>query len=174
MSQATVSLDELAALPGSLVLAGAGKMGGALLDGWLDRGLDPRRVTVVDPHASPENLRRFGARGVALNPTTIAVAGTLVLAIKPQSLAEAAPGLRGWTGPETLLLSIVAGKTVADLTAAFPAAGRIARAMPNTPAAVRQGITGIFCGDGLEETRRRELDLLLGAVERSNGSIRRT
>ncbi len=149
-------------------------MGGALLDGWLDRGLDPRRVTVVDPHASPENLRRFGARGVALNPTTIAVAGTLVLAIKPQSLAEAAPGLRGWTGPETLLLSIVAGKTVADLAAAFPAAGRIARAMPNTPAAVRRGSPGFFAVTAWKKRAAVSWIFFSARWERSNGSIRRT
>lgn len=158
--------DINATIQGTLALAGAGKMGGALLDGWLDMGLDPRRVIVIDPHAAEAALERFAAQGVAVNPpaASIGPVDTLVLAIKPQSLVAAAPGLARFAGPGTLLVSIVAGKTTADLKAAFPAAGAIARAMPNTPAAVRHGITGIFVTAAVSTARRGTLDVLLGAV----------
>lgn len=155
----------LSGLAGTLVLAGAGKMGGALLDGWLDMGLDPRRVVLLDPHAAASTLQRFAVAGVDLNPScNPAAASTLVLAVKPQSLEAAAPALSAWVGPETLLISIIAGKTIADLAAAFPQAGAIARAMPNTPAAVRRGVTGVYANASTGAERRRELSALLGAV----------
>lgn len=155
----------LSGLTGTLVLAGAGKMGGALLDGWLDMGLDPRCVILLDPHAAVSALQRFAVAGVDLNPSRKpTAASTLVLAVKPQALAAAAPVLSPWVGAESLLVSIVAGKTIADLAAAFPQAGAIARAMPNTPAAVRRGITGIYASATTGAECRRELSALLGAV----------
>lgn len=152
------------ALHGTLVLAGAGKMGGALLEGWLDKGLEPGRVSIVDPHAPPAALQHFASRGVAVNPSQPQAADTLVLAIKPQSLAEAAPTLSSYSSGKTLLISVVAGKTVRDLASAFPAVRAVARAMPNTPAAVRRGITGVFATDPVTQAQRQGLAALLSAV----------
>ena len=152
------------ALPGTLVLAGAGKMGGALLDGWLDHGLEPGHVAVVDPHAPPMALERWAERGVAINPHPLPAADTLVLAIKPQMLAEAAPTLSACSNGNTLLVSVVAGKTVRDLASAFPAVRTFARAMPNTPAAVRRGVTGIFATETVTDPQRIGLAALLRAV----------
>ncbi|KQQ14236.1 pyrroline-5-carboxylate reductase [Methylobacterium sp. Leaf123] len=130
------------AFPTPLVLAGAGKMGAALLRGWLAGGLDPAAVTVVDPQPSPEIAMLCAERGLRLNPEAAAPAGALVLGIKPQVLDAAAPALGGWIGPDTLVVSILAGKTIADLKRRLSSARAVVRAMPNLPASIGRGATG--------------------------------
>lgn len=150
--------------PGTVLLVGAGKMGGALLQGWLGRGW-AGRLTVVDPQA-PEALRRQADEHgfvVTASAAGLAPPAVVVLAIKPQMLDAAAPALRPLCGPDTLLVSILAGKTVADLAARLPA-GSIVRAMPNTPAAVGRGIAGAYAGPGLPDRHRTAVEALLGAV----------
>ncbi|WP_368736866.1 pyrroline-5-carboxylate reductase family protein, partial [Methylobacterium haplocladii] len=88
-------------LPASLTLVGAGRMGGALLRGWLDGGLDPAGTTVVDPQVGPEITALCAERGVALNPDRPPVAQTLILAMKPQGLDDAAATLAPLVGPGT-------------------------------------------------------------------------
>src|SRR3954464_4523864 len=95
------------ALPASLVLVGAGKMGGALLEGWLSHGLDAAGATVLDPKPAPEIGPLGAGRGIALNPPAPAPPEAVVLAIKPQGLDEAAPALGRLIGHETLLVSIL-------------------------------------------------------------------
>src|SRR5215207_4089526 len=101
------------ALPSSLVLVGAGKMGGALLEGWLANGLEATGATVLDPKPTPEIEALCTRRGIALNPSAASLKPpeAVVLAIKPQGLDEAAPALGRLIGPDTLLVSILAGKT---------------------------------------------------------------
>lgn len=126
---------------GILALVGAGKMGGAMLEGWLALGLDPRNVVVVEPQPSPE-LAALEQKGVVLNPSAGAVSniGTIVLAVKPQVAADVLPAVAAMTGHGTLVLSIMAGRTLGFLQAGLPKAA-IVRAMPNTPAAIGRGIT---------------------------------
>src|SRR6478735_10273008 len=84
-------------ITGTILLAGAGKMGGAMLTGWLAGGLDPRRVSVIDPFISPE-ITALSAKGVALNPDA-KVAGTvetMVVAVKPQMFREVGPKLKSF------------------------------------------------------------------------------
>ncbi|MDE2018531.1 MAG: pyrroline-5-carboxylate reductase, partial [Hyphomicrobiales bacterium] len=138
--------------------------GGALLEGWLKLGIEGGAVTVVEPRPAPPLVALCGARGVALNPPSRSPASVLVLAVKPQALAEAAPGLQGLAGPDTLVVSIVAGKSVASLRAAFPAARAIVRAMPNTPAAIGRGATGLCAGPGVAEADRATVSALFEAV----------
>ena len=130
------------AFPTPLVLAGAGKMGAALLRGWLAGGLDPAAVTIVDPQPAPEIAALCAERALRLNPQPTGPAGALVLGIKPQVLDEAAPALSPWIGPDTLVVSILAGKTIADLKRRLPAARAVVRAMPNLPASIGRGATG--------------------------------
>ena len=154
-----------ATFPASLALVGAGKMGGAMLEGWLKLGLDPRGVSVLDPHVTGEMQALCKAHGVALNPiAAIAAPEVVVLAIKPQMLDAAAPGLQALFGPQTLLVSIVAGKTSGDLAARLPPARAIARAMPNTPASVGRGITGVFAAPGVSAAQKAMADVLLKAI----------
>ncbi|ARO52791.1 pyrroline-5-carboxylate reductase [Methylorubrum extorquens] len=134
--------DDPTAFPTPLVLAGAGKMGAALLRGWLAGGLDPAAVTVVDPQPSAEIATLCAERALRLNPEAAAPAGALVLGIKPQVLDAAAPALAGWIGPDTLIVSILAGKTIADLKRRLPTARAVVRAMPNLPASIGRGATG--------------------------------
>ena len=151
------------AFPIPLVLAGAGKMGAALLRGWLASGLDPAAVTVVDPQPAPEIAALCAARGIALNPASREPAAVVVLAIKPQGLEAAAPGLSGLLGPDGLLVSILAGKTVADLRARLPEAGAVVRAMPNLPASIGRGATGAVASSDVTDAQRALADALLAA-----------
>src|SRR5215218_10072873 len=133
-----MTLSEPTILPTSLVLVGAGKMGGAMLEGWLAVGLEAARVVAVDPQPSPEMTAFCAARGVRLNPQAegFGQPDALVLAVKPQSLDSAGPVVDPIVGPETVVVSILAGKTIADLRSRIPKARVFVRAMPNLPASV--------------------------------------
>jgi pyrroline-5-carboxylate reductase len=154
------------ALPGSLVLVGAGKMGGAMLEGWLAQGLDPARVAVVDPHPSAEMTAFCTARGARLNPPAEGFGrpDALVLAVKPQSLDDAGPMVDPIVGPDTVLVSILAGKTIADLRSRIPSARAVVRAMPNLPASVRRGATGAYAGPEVTDAQRAIAHTLLESV----------
>ncbi len=125
-------------ITGTIALAGAGKMGGAMLTGWLTGGLDARQVMVIEPMPSAE-ITAFVARGIRLNPKDVASVETLVVAVKPQSFREAGALLKSFVGPATLVVSIMAGTTIAALEEVCR--GAVVRAMPNTPAAIGRGIT---------------------------------
>jgi pyrroline-5-carboxylate reductase len=127
---------------GPLVLLGAGKMGGALLQGWLQLGLDPTRVVVLEPSPSAP-IMSLAERGVRLNPErgTLTNVAAMVIAVKPQVAADALPTLVPMMRPDTLVVSIMAGRTLDFLSTALKRASGIVRAMPNTPAAIGRGIT---------------------------------
>ncbi|MET0606573.1 MAG: pyrroline-5-carboxylate reductase [Beijerinckiaceae bacterium] len=154
--------------PASLTLVGAGKMGGAMLDGWLKLGLDPRRVICVDPHLSEGPRATLAAKGVSIVASTadLTAPAVLVLAIKPQMLDEAAASLAPLIGERTLMLSVLAGKTIADLQARCKGARAIVRAMPNTPAAVGRGITAAVASAGVSTAQKATADALLKAIGR--------
>jgi pyrroline-5-carboxylate reductase len=127
---------------GSLVLVGAGKMGGALLDGWLRAGLDPAKIAVIEPHPAPP-IAALPARGVRLNPgaAALANAAAVVIAVKPQSADQVMPVIAPMAGAATLVVSIMAGRTLQFLARSLPNAGALVRAMPNMPASIGRGIT---------------------------------
>ena len=154
-------------LPSSLILVGAGKMGGSMLEGWLKVGMKPEGVTVLDPHPSEDMTRLCREKGMALNPASPAAPEVLVLAIKPQMLDAAAPALNGLLGPKTLLISILAGKTIDNLRTRLPASGAIVRAMPNLPASIGRGATGAAVNENVSEAQRLVADALLS----SNGIV---
>jgi pyrroline-5-carboxylate reductase len=130
----------LAQFSGTLVLAGAGKMGGALLSGWLAQGLNACDLAIIEPHPSAD-ITALTARGVRINPPLqdLGAVSTLVIAVKPQMFREAGPALRALVGPGALVLSIMAGTPIAAITQVC--GGSVVRAMPNTPAAIGRGIT---------------------------------
>src|SRR5687768_3841534 len=115
----TPDMQTLANISGTVVLAGAGKMGSALLTGWLARGLDPKRVIVIEPYPSADT-RSFAAGGIRLNPAAAEIGATaaLVIAVKPQTFGDAASALRPLVGSPTLVVSIMAGTTIAMLDTA--------------------------------------------------------
>ena len=123
-----------------LVLLGCGKMGSALLQGWLAGGLPPTSVHVIEPNPS-DWLR---ASGVAINAALPARPAVALLAVKPQMMGAALPALRALGGGGTLFISIAAGTSLATLAAALGAGTPIVRVMPNTPAAVGRGISALI------------------------------
>src|SRR6185312_4168782 len=115
MKKARPSENTLRKFAGSLVLVGAGKMGGAMLDGWLARGLNPKKVAVLEPQPA-KAIKALARRGVRLNPrNTIADATAVVIAVKPQSAPDVMPNVAPHVGKATLVLSIMAGRTIAFL-----------------------------------------------------------
>jgi pyrroline-5-carboxylate reductase len=158
--------QSLAQIKDTLVLAGAGKMGGAMLAGWLAQGLAPKKVAVIEPHPSDE-IRALLTKGIRLNPSPpdIGAVATLVVALKPQSFREAGPDLKPFTGPATLVVSIMAGTTIASIGAVC--GGSVVRAMPNTPAAIGRGITVAVAANNVSADQRAVADALL----RATGSV---
>jgi pyrroline-5-carboxylate reductase len=153
-------------LQGTILLAGAGKMGGAMLSGWLAQGLDANRVAVIEPYPSGE-IDALAARGVRLNPlpSDVGSVAALVVAVKPQMFREAGPPLRSFAGSSTLVVSIMAGITIASI--AEVCGGSVVRAMPNTPAAIGRGVTVAVAAGNVSATQRAVADALL----RATGSV---
>jgi pyrroline-5-carboxylate reductase len=159
-------VQPLAQIKDTIVLAGAGKMGGAMLAGWLAQGLDAKRVAVIEPHPSDE-IRALATKGVGLNPSAkeFGTVATLVVALKPQSFREAGPDLKPFAGPATLVVSIMAGTTIASIEEVC--GGSVVRAMPNTPAAIGRGITVAVASKNVSAAQRSIADALL----RATGSV---
>ena len=153
----------LAQMKGTVVLAGAGKMGGAMLSGWLAHGLDPGRVAVIEPQPSDE-IRAHLAKGVRLNPSPqdSGTVAAFVVALKPQAFREAGQALKPYVDATTLVVSIMAGTTIASLGEVL--GGHIVRAMPNTPAAIGRGITVAVAAKDVSEAQRETADGLLRAT----------
>lgn len=143
-----------------LVMLGCGKMGSALLQGWLAGGVLTDAVYVIDPNPS-DWLQSTGVRVNADLPDEPAV---LMVAVKPQMMKDALPQAERFGGGGTLILSVAAGTPIKAFEEAFGVGTRIVRSMPNTPAAVGKAITAIV---GNKEATAEDLDLaeaLLGAV----------
>jgi pyrroline-5-carboxylate reductase len=143
-----------------LVLLGCGKMGSAMLQGWLDGGLPTSSVTVLDPYPSDW----LKATGVNLNTDLPNDPAIVLVAVKPQMMGDALPKLQALGNGTTVFLSVAAGITIATYEDMLGANTPIVRAMPNTPAAIARGITGII---GNAQATSEQVDLaeqLLRAV----------
>jgi pyrroline-5-carboxylate reductase len=138
-----------------LVLLGCGKMGSAMLAGWLKGGLSADAVTILDPHPS-DWVKGLVAQGLHLNTNLPENPAVAIIAVKPQMMGDALPALQALGNGRTIFLSIAAGTSIATFEAAFGAQTPIIRAMPNTPAAVAHGITALV---GNAEARAADLDL---------------
>lgn len=149
---------------GGLALVGAGKMGGAMLEGWLALGLNPRNVSIFDPDPSPE-IRSLSAKGAAINPAEGAAGkpSVIILAVKPQIAADVMPSVAAIAGADALAISVMAGKTLSFLQAALPNVA-IVRAMPNTPAAIGRGITVLVPNAKVTPAQRSVATDLLSAT----------
>ena len=164
MVAAVSNNNALQNLHGTIALAGAGKMGGTMLTGWLAGGLDANRVVVVEPFPA-DDVKALAAKGVRLNPNDPGAADTLVVAVKPQMFREAGPALKQFVGPNTLVVSIMAGTPIAVLEQVC--GGMVVRAMPNTPAAIGRGITVAVAAKNVSAAQRATADALL----RATGSV---
>ncbi len=153
---------------GTLLLVGAGKMGGAMLEGWHRLGLRFDNVVLIEPQPAPEIIT-LGQRGLRINPALDTIAATaIVIAVKPQVAPQLRTTLARLIGPDTVVISVMAGRTLAFLEKTLPAGSALVRAMPNMPAAIARGITVAVPNarvSGAQHDLAHKLLAAIGAVE---------
>ncbi len=151
-----------------ILLVGCGKMGGAMLAGWLERGIAPSEVFAVEPAAElAEALRRQYGITVVASPDELPGdlrPGTLVMAVKPQMMDGAIGAYVGHAAGGALVLSIAAGKTIGYFERHLGKGVAVVRTMPNTPAAVGRGITALAANAHVTPAQRGAAEDLLAAV----------
>ncbi|MEW5704621.1 MAG: pyrroline-5-carboxylate reductase [Pseudomonadota bacterium] len=151
---------------GPVLLVGCGRMGGAMLDGWLAQGAAPERIVVVEPNPAGAFHHRAGLRRV-VSVQAIEAAfrpAAVVFAVKPQEIAALIDGYRRFVNAGTVFLSILAGKRIDFFEKRLGKEAALVRAMPNTPAAIRRGIT-VACANAAVDAESRALcQRLLAAV----------
>ena len=155
------------ALDGPVVLAGAGKMGTALLSGWLGRGLEARNVIIQEPNLTGEAAKLVSEHGITAVPAILALPSppsVILVAVKPQAMDSVLPALAKLVGPATVVMSIAAGKSIASFERALPKGTAVVRAMPNTPAAIGRGISGAVANAETTAAQKQVCEDLLGAV----------
>jgi pyrroline-5-carboxylate reductase len=153
-------------LKGTLVLVGAGKMGGAMLEGWLKSGVRAEQVVALDPSPPPEILALLQKHHVRHNPAvaTIKDAEVVLIAVKPQVMEDVLPGITSLKASRPLVLSVAAGKTIASFARHFGADAAIIRTIPNTPAAVGRGITAMAANENVSKAQIALATALLSAI----------
>lgn len=156
-----VSLERVNA--GGLVLLGCGKMGSAMLQGWLAQGVDPRAVAILDPNPS-DWVQSLTADGVVLNGDLPAAPAVVIVAVKPQMMGDALPVLQPMGDGATVFISVAAGTPISAFEAVLGGQTPIVRAMPNTPAAVSKGITALIGNGNVTEADLAMAEGLLQAV----------
>ena len=151
-----------------LILAGCGKMGGALLEGWIERGIDPATIITVEPNAHiASNLRDRYQITVAASVNDIENSikpDIVVFAVKPQAMDDVAPPYGRFAEQNCVFLSIAAGKTIAYFQEKLGPQAAIVRSMPNMPAAVRRGTTVACPNPHVSPDQQRRCHTLLEAV----------
>ena len=152
----------------TLLLAGCGKMGGAMLAGWIERGVNPTQVYIVEPNAETASFLRaeygvqtgagFGDLPTDLHPDVV------IFAVKPQMMDTVVPDYTKFVDPGTVFFSIAAGKTIDWFEDVLGGEAAIVRAMPNTPAAVSRGITVMCANAHVQPPQKQLCDTLISAV----------
>lgn len=152
------------AMSGHIVLVGAGNMGGAILRGWIDNGIDAQKIFVSDPNVSHEFAQYLSDHNIsfAASVPQDLIAGCLVLAVKPQMMTAVLPALSDIVGPQTVIISIAAGTSISVIKEHL-ANGLVIRAMPNTPAMIGRGITGLVAEKPIDESLRADIAELMEA-----------
>ncbi len=153
-------------LKGTLVLVGAGKMGGAMLAGWLRGGADSRKIVVLDPSPAPEVKALIEKHAVGWNPPvpSITNAEVLLIAVKPQMMEDVLPSVVPLATSKPLIISVAAGKTIASFERRFGSTAAIIRTIPNTPAAVGRGITAMATNSHVSPAQLELARALLSAI----------
>lgn len=141
-------------------------MGAAMLEGWIAVGMNTAETTVFDPNPSLDVQALCRTKHIPLNPSLRDVdpPKAVVLAIKPQMLEATAPAIDRLVAPETLVLSILAGKTIADVKRQLPRAGAIVRAMPNLAASVRRSATAAVATQETTDRQKQLAHELLSSI----------
>ena len=151
-----------------ILLVGAGRMGGAMLQRWLERGLSAARVTVLDPELPPDRHDALAEAGVRVVASPTEVGGRayafVVLAVKPQTMAAVLAGIAPLIPSDAVIVSIAAGVRLETLAAALSEGQPVIRAMPNTPAQIGTGISVAIADRHVGAAARDAADALLSAV----------
>ena len=148
---------------GPLLLVGCGKMGGAMLAGWREQGLAPSFAVDPAPGAQGAAGPDLTVVGDAADVPAGFAPAAVVFAVKPQNATETLPRYRRFAGV-AVYLSIMAGRTIGGMRGLLGEAAAVVRAMPNTPAAVRQGVTVACPGAGVSAAQRELCGRLLSAI----------
>ncbi len=153
-------------LQGKLVLLGAGKMGGAMLQGWLERGVQPSQVVILDPSPPPETQALITRHGLKHNLPVGTLTGVevILVAVKPQVMEDVLPSVASLAPQKPLVLSVAAGKTIASFERHFGKGAAVIRSIPNTPAAVGRGITAMVANAHVSKAQRALAAALLSAI----------
>ncbi len=154
-------------LDGTLLLAGAGNMGYALLAGWLENGLDPARIVVQDPAPPPRAKELILTHGIDLRSLVSSLwepPAVIVVAVKPQAMDRVFPPLAQLARSKTLVLSVAAGRRIDTFEQHLPKDTAVVRCMPNTPASVGRGITVATGNLNVTPAQRAICEALLRAV----------
>ena len=148
----------------SVALIGAGAMGGALLRGWLSAGsIDPASSAVFDPGVSPEITALCTEQGGRINPAIEGRFDAIIIAVKPQAANVVLPAYSGIAN-NAVVVSVMAGKTIASIAEALGGAAKIARVMPNLPAAIGRGVSGLFAPESINQDGRALIEILMAAA----------
>jgi pyrroline-5-carboxylate reductase len=150
---------------GNILLVGCGNMGQALVKGWLAEGCEPGQIQAVDPNAEAASAARaLGVRVVTSLSEARTPIDVVLLAVKPQQLDSVLPEFREVAAAGTVFLSIAAGKPIAFYERALGGGAAIVRGMPNTPAAIRQGMTVLSANHVVTASQRDQCQTLMAAV----------
>ena len=143
-----------------IVIVGCGKMGSALLKGWLAEGLDPNEITIIDPNPSDWLIKQT----VRLNKTLPINPSIVLIAVKPQMMPDVVPKLKKLGNSKTLFISIAAGTSISYFQRILGNQTPIVRAMPNTPASIGKGITAIIANAYVSDIELKATEKLLSSV----------
>jgi pyrroline-5-carboxylate reductase len=151
---------------GTLVLAGVGKMGGAMLEGWLKAGADPKKIVALDPKPPQEVIELLARHAIRHNPTVSSItdAEVVIIAVKPQVMDDVLPNLVPLKSSAPLILSVAAGKTISTFAKHFGANASIIRTIPNTPAAIGRGITAMSPNKNVSKAQMQLAAALLSST----------
>ena len=152
----------------TLLLAGCGKMGGALLTGWIEKGINPESITVIEPNdETADALRAQYSITTTASPVNIKLnskPNVIVFAVKPQIMNDVVPAYTRFVDSNVLYLSIAAGKPISYFESILGSKASIVRAMPNTPAAVRRGITVNYSNEQVSNKQKSLCEDLLNSI----------
>jgi len=160
-------------IEGTILLVGCGKMGGALLDGWFKRGLNPVDIIIVEPagRANIAACKRHPALTVLAKASDVPRdfrPDVVVFAVKPQTIDAMVGDYASFAREHPLFLSVIAGKTVAYFKSKLGASAAVVRAMPNTPAAVGKAISVLVAAPEVDAAQRKVCDVLMASVGQVN------
>jgi pyrroline-5-carboxylate reductase len=149
-----------------IAFIGGGNMAAALIGGLIKRGVVPADLYAIDPNedARKRNEQQFGIKTGAAADAALASYDAVVLAVKPQILKSVAEALAPHLQASQLVISIVAGIRMDDMSRWLNGHARIVRVMPNTPALIGMGVTGLVATRSVDETGRALASQVLGAV----------